>query len=97
MNLYRILIFTNYYSAAFTPIALHFAAPPTLALPRSVKRQYSIDDLIDDLEKIAGNIAVGAESVLDELVGLDKQKQLQGKLIPIPIPIPLENDIPPKN
>jgi hypothetical protein len=93
MNLYRILIFTNYYSAAFTPIALHFAAPPTLVLPRSVKRQYSIDDL----EKIAGNIAVGAESVLDELAGIDKQKQLEGKLIPIPIPIPVENDPTPKN
>lgn len=85
MNLYRILLFIN-CSCAFivTPIPIK----------RNTQRPYSIDDFIDDLEKIAGNIAVGAESVLDELAGIDKQKQLEGKLIPIPVPV--ENDFPPK-
>ena len=85
MNLYRILLFINSsFAFVVTPIPIK----------RNTQRPYSIDDFIDDLEKIAGNIAVGAESVLDELAGIDKQKQLEGKLIPIPVPV--ENDFPPK-
>ena len=90
MNLYRIFVFINYYIAVTCP----FVAVP-VPIKRHTKRGYSIDDLIDDLEKIAGNIVVGAESVLDELAGVDKQKQLEGKLVPIPIPV--EKDLPQKH
>ena len=91
MNIYRLSVIINYSYA--------FIASPTLyrhtvPIERYTPHRYSIDEFIDDLEKYAGNVAVGAESVLDELVGIDKQKQLEGKLIPIPIPIPLENDLP---
>tara|TARA_X000000368_G_scaffold409426_1_gene391345 strand:- start:1775 stop:2053 length:279 start_codon:yes stop_codon:yes gene_type:complete len=91
MNIYRLSVIIN-YSYAF------IASPPlyrhTFPIKRYTPLRYSIDEFIDDLEKIAGNIAVGAESVLDELAGIDKQKQLEGKLIPIPVPV--ENDFPPK-
>jgi len=91
MNIYRLSVIINYSYA--------FIASPTLyrhtvPIERYTPHRYSIDEFIDDLEKYAGNVAVGAESVLDELVGIDKQKQLEGKLIPIPIPV--ENDFPPK-
>ena len=89
MNIYRLSVIINYSYA--------FIASPTLyrhtvPIERYTPHRYSIDEFIDDLEKITGNVAVGANSVLDELVGIDKQKQLEGKLIPIPIP--LENDLP---
>jgi len=91
MNIYRLSVIINYSYA--------FIASPTLyrhtvPIERYTPHRYSIDEFIDDLEKITGNVAVGANSVLDELVGIDKQKQLEGKLIPIPIPV--ENDFPPK-
>ena len=91
MNIYRLSVIINYSYA--------FIASPTLyrhtvPIERYTPHRYSIDEFIEDLEKITGNVAVGAKSVLDELVGIDKQKQLEGKLIPIPIPIPLENDLP---
>jgi hypothetical protein len=89
-HLYRIFVFINYYIAVTSP----FVALP-VPIKRHTQRGYSIDDLIDDLEKIAGNIVVGAESVLDELTGVDKQKQLEGKLVPIPIPV--EKDLPQKH